>query len=72
MNDDLKNSVASSSYTFELKDVPLNDLLNICNSIDEFLKFLNEEKLRVYDIIEKESKNDTGEELVSEIKESDA
>lgn len=72
MNDDLKNSMGSSSYTFELKDVPLNDLLNICNSIDEFLKFLNEEKLRVYDIIEKESKNDTGEELVSEIKESDA
>lgn len=71
MNDDLKNSMGSSSYTFELKDVPLNDLLNICNSIDEFLKFLNEEKLRVYDIIEKESKNDTGEELVSEIKESD-
>lgn len=72
MNDDLKNSMGSSSYTFELKDVPLNDLLNICNSIDEFLKFLNEEKLRVYDIIEKESKNDTGEELVSEIKETDA
>lgn len=72
MNDDLKNSIGSSSYTFELKDVPLNDLLNICNSIDEFLKFLNEEKLRVYDIIEKESKNDTGEELVSEIKETDA
>ena len=72
MNDDLKNSIGSSSYTFELKDVPLNNLLNICNSIDEFLKFLNEEKLRVYDIIEKESKNDTGEELVSEIKETDA
>ena len=72
MNDDLKNSIGSSSYTFELKDVPLNDLLNICNSIDEFLKFLNEEKLRVYDIIEKESKNDNGEELVSEIKETDA
>ena len=72
MNDDLKNSIGSSSYKFELKDVPLNDLLNICNSIDEFLKFLNEEKLRVYDIIEKESKNDTGEELVSEIKETDA